>query len=170
MRRLSVLMTHHTQPLPLCIGLSDVVSDSPPFHVCPLLSISDSIMRSIIHLLLNVSQLRSNQEQILLIEEELRGRGLTTCVDKSSQPPSCTPESSAAMNRNIDECDSILIFVTSKFMSKVNGMDGNNDVCKLEYDYALKSASSKLVIVILEERMRIISQWKGALRCVFSAY
>ena len=68
------------------------------------------------------------------------------------------------MNQNIDDCDSILIFVTSKFMGKVNGMDGNNDMCKLEYDYALKSASRKLVIVILEERMRDVSQWKGALR------
>ena len=66
--------------------------------------------------------------------------------------------------QNIDDCESILIFVTSKFMGKVNGMDGNNDICKVEYDYALRTASSKLVIVILEERMKVLSQWKGALR------
>ena len=101
-----------------------------------------------------------------MIEEELRGRGLTTCVDKSSQPSPYSNERKAKMQDDISKSDSILIFVTSKFMSKVNGMDGNNDMCKLEYDYALKSASSKLVIVILEERMRNISQWKGALRCL----
>lgn len=91
-------------------------------------------------------------------------------MDKSSQPSPYSVDRKETMQDNISKSDSILIFVTSKFMSKVNGMDGNNDMCKLEYDYALKSASSKLVIVILEERMRIISQWKGALRCVFSAY
>ena len=55
-------------------------------------------------------------------------------------------------------------------MGKVNGMDGNNDICKVEYDYALRTASSKLVIVILEERMKHLSQWKGALRYVRYIY
>lgn len=87
-------------------------------------------------------------------------------MDKSSQPSPYSVDRKETMQDNISKSDSILIFVTSKFMSKVNGMDGNNDMCKLEYDYALKSASSKLVIVILEERMRNISQWKGALRCL----
>jgi TIR domain len=109
---------------------------------------------------------RSNQEQMLLIDEELRGRGLTTCVDRSNHPSPYILEMKTKIYQNINDSDSILIFVTSKFMGKVNGMDGNNDICKLEYDYALKTASGKMIVVILEERMRNISQWKGALRFV----
>lgn len=104
-----------------------------------------------------------------MIDEELRSRGLTTIVDTASQHLAVTPQYKMKIYQNIDDCESILIFVTSKFMGKVNGMDGNNDICKTEYDYALRTASSKLVIVILEERMKVLSQWKGALRYVCCA-
>lgn len=103
---------------------------------------------------------------MLLIDEELRARGLSTCVERSSSPSPYILEMKTKIYQNINDSDSIIVFVTSKFMGKVNGMDGNNDVCKLEYDYALKTASGKMIVVILEERMRNISQWKGALRSV----
>jgi hypothetical protein len=101
---------------------------------------------------------------MLIIDEELRARGLTTCVDKSSQPTPFTALKRETMHDNVDKSESILIFVTSKFMGKVNGMDGNNDICKLEYDYALKTVPKKIILVILEERMRDTSEWKGALK------
>jgi hypothetical protein len=112
---------------------------------------------------------RSNQEQIQVIDEELRSRGLTTIVDIAGHHLAVTPHYKMQICQNIDDCESILIFVTSKFMGKVNGMDGNNDICKVEYDYALRTASSKVVIVILEERMKVLSQWKGALRYICCA-
>lgn len=101
---------------------------------------------------------------MLLIDEELRNRGLTTHCDKSRHPSLFSPEKKAAMTQNIDDAESILIFITQKFMGKVNGMDGNNDICKMEFEYALKTASSKIVLVILEDRMRNVATWKGQLR------
>ena len=117
-------------------------------------------------ILFNFVICRSNQKQIHRIDEVMRSRGLTTIVDTDSQHLAVTPQHKMKICQNIDECESILIFVTSKFMGKVNGMDGNNDICKVEYEHALRTASSKLVIVILEERMKFLSQWKGALRYV----
>ena len=100
----------------------------------------------------------------------MRSRGLTTIIDTDNQHLAVTPQHKMKICQNIDECESILIFVTSKFMGKVNGMDGNNDICKVEYEHALRTASSKLVIVILEERMKFLSQWKGTLRYVRTLY
>ena len=70
------------------------------------------------------------------------------------------------MFKGIDDSESVLVFVTQKFMGKVNGMDGANDICKVEFDYALKSCSSKIILVVLEERMKNVSTWKGQLRYV----
>ena len=112
---------------------------------------------------------RSNQEQMLLIDEELRNRGMLTACDKNRQPVTLTDAKKAAMFKGIDDSESVLVFVTQKFMGKVNGMDGANDICKVEFDYALKSCSSKIILVVLEERMKNVSTWKGQLRFVLSA-
>ena len=101
---------------------------------------------------------------MLLIDEELRNRGLTTHCDKNRHPSPYSNDKKQIMCSNIDDAESILVFITQKFMGKVNGMDGNNDVCKMEFEYALKTASSKIVLVILEARMRNVSTWKGQLR------
>ena len=107
---------------------------------------------------------RSNQEQMLLIDEELRNRGMTTACDKNRQPFTLTDPKKASMLKSIDDAESILIFVTQKFMGKVNGMDGENDLCKIEFDYALKTCASKMILVVLEERMKNVTTWKGQLR------
>ena len=107
---------------------------------------------------------RSNQEQILLIDEELRNRGLTTFCDQNRQPTPFSQAKKQTVYNNIDDAQSILVFITQKFMGKVNGMDGNNDICKLEFEYAMKTSSSKIILVVLEERMKNAATWKGNLR------
>jgi hypothetical protein len=66
--------------------------------------------------------------------------------------------------KDISSSKYVLMFITQKFMSKVNGMDGNNDLCKLEFEYILKHKSSKIVLLVIEQRMKDVSTWKGNLR------
>jgi hypothetical protein len=101
---------------------------------------------------------------MLLIDEEMRNRGLTTYVDKNRHPTPFSPDKRQNLYDNIDNSACILICITQKFMGKVNGMDGNNDICKIEFEYALRTAASKMVLVILEDRMRNVAAWKGQLR------
>lgn len=105
---------------------------------------------------------RNNQNQIVEINDYLTDKGLNIYTDDILKP--YTPELRTEIQKNIDHANAIVVFVTLKFMSKVNGMDGNNDICKIEYEYALKTAASKMVIVILEARMKDPSVWKGQLR------
>jgi hypothetical protein len=75
-----------------------------------------------------------------------------------------TPQIIEEIYKEISSSKFVLIFITQKFMSKVNGMDGNNDLCKLEYEYILKHKSRQIILLVIEKRMTDVSTWKGQLR------
>ena len=98
-----------------------------------------------------------NHEVVLAINTELQKRGLKTWFDSDR----LTGPVSARLSRAIDASSVIVVFVTKRYMRKVNR--SGNDFCKKEFNYALKRKNglSCFVPVLLEEGMRDTSTWDG---------
>jgi hypothetical protein len=58
----------------------------------------------------------------------------------------------------------IIVFVTERYITKVNGRgpSGHNDNCKYEYDLALlRKGVERIIPIVMEPRCRSTSQWLG---------
>jgi hypothetical protein len=64
------------------------------------------------------------------------------------------------MVQGIDESDVVVIFVTEKYMEKVNGNDPR-DNCQLEFNYAMSALPGKFICVVMEKGMRSTKDWTG---------
>ena len=70
------------------------------------------------------------------------------------------------MTRGIDNAQCTVVFVTQRYMNKVDG-DDPNDNCQLEFNYATnRKSANKMVAVVMEERMRNTNNWVGELGMV----
>jgi hypothetical protein len=66
------------------------------------------------------------------------------------------------MVNGIDNTAVVIVFVTQRYMTKVNGTDAN-DNCRKEFNYAIQTKSStKMIPVLMEPRMKDIrGNWTG---------
>jgi len=66
------------------------------------------------------------------------------------------------MSKGIDDSDCFIVFITEEYIAKVNG-DNAGDNCKLEFNYAARRKTKKLMIaVVLEASCRDTSKWSGS--------
>jgi hypothetical protein len=66
------------------------------------------------------------------------------------------------MVSGIDHARCVVVFITQRYVSKVDG-DNVNDSCQMEFSYAARTKSSaKMVTVVMEERMRKTNEWPGS--------
>jgi hypothetical protein len=66
------------------------------------------------------------------------------------------------MINGIDNASVIIVFVTQRYLNKVNGSDAN-DNCRKEFKYAAqRKSSTKMIPVVMEPRMKDIrGSWSG---------
>eukprot|EP00299_Pterocystis_sp_00344_P018735 c9343_g1_i2.p1 GENE.c9343_g1_i2~~c9343_g1_i2.p1 ORF type:complete len:541 (+),score=109.09 c9343_g1_i2:39-1625(+) len=86
---------------------------------------------------------------------EERARGLRVWIDEREMTGGIVSK----MCEGIDSSTVFVAFVTEQYVSKVNGDQEN---CKYEFDYAIQRKGPKLMIpVVLEESMQDVKLWKG---------
>jgi WD40 repeat protein len=69
------------------------------------------------------------------------------------------------MVSGINSSSVIIVFITQRYMNKVNGLDAN-DNCRKEFKYAAqKKSSTKMIPVVMEPRMKnILGNWDGLIQ------
>jgi hypothetical protein len=70
------------------------------------------------------------------------------------------------MTHGIDESVCVLVFITENFVVKTRGeaKGGENDNCKLEFEYAMtQKGVGQMVPVVMEARVSDPKTWRGAL-------
>jgi hypothetical protein len=92
---------------------------------------------------------QANHERVAAINKELKSLGFVTWFDSSG----------------INNSSVIIVFVTQRYMNKVNGSDAN-DNCRKEFKYAAqKKSSTQMIPVVMEPRMKDIrGTWDGLMQ------
>jgi hypothetical protein len=104
---------------------------------------------------------RSNHDRVAMINKELKSVGFVTWFDSDRMTGDVVDQ----MVSGINHAAVIIVFVTQRYMNKVNGSDAN-DNCRKEFKYAtLKKSSTKMIPVVMEPRMKDIrGNWDGLIQ------
>jgi hypothetical protein len=93
---------------------------------------------------------RDNHERVARIKDALKSTGFITWFDSERM----TGDIADQMVAGINNASVIIVFVTQRYMNKVNGPDAN-DNCRKEFKYAVqKKSSTKMIPVVMEPRMK----------------
>ncbi len=108
---------------------------------------------------------RDNHQRVLEMKEALEQRGIRVWFDESNLRREDIRNS---MADGIDESKKVIIFITLAYIKKVAGeINGNNDNCKHEFDYAYNQRRAENMIpVVMEEACRRPETWTGQLGMV----
>eukprot|EP00732_Lithocolla_globosa_P008215 Lithocolla_globosa_v1_NODE_11441_length_509_cov_2.552863.p1 type:complete len:104 gc:universal NODE_11441_length_509_cov_2.552863:2-313(+) len=67
------------------------------------------------------------------------------------------------MTDGIDQSDFCLVFLTSKYLGKINTDDDIVDNCKFEFFYSVfHKTPAKMMVVVLETGLEDPKKWQGA--------
>ena len=100
---------------------------------------------------------RDNHQRVSLINRDLNNLGYQTWFDEEKMSGSIVH----AMGKGIDETNGAIVFITKRYLEKVNGNKAD-DNCKLEFNYAARrKTTTKMVPVVMEESMREQKTWTG---------
>jgi WD40 repeat protein len=101
---------------------------------------------------------RDNHERVATINDALKSTGFITWFDSERM----TGDIADQMVTGIDNASVIIVFVTQRYMEKVNGSNAN-DNCRKEFKYAAqKKSSTKMIPVVMEPHMKDIrGSWTG---------
>jgi WD40 repeat protein len=104
---------------------------------------------------------RLNHDRVAAINRELKSLGFVTWFDSDRMTGDVVDQ----MVSGIDNASVIIVFVTQRYMNKVNGSKAN-DNCRKEFKYATqRKSSTKMIPVVMEPRMKDISvNWSGTLQ------
>ena len=109
---------------------------------------------------------RDNHERVNRVNDALQIRGIRTYFEKEKLSPSETQEIVPAVIAN-SKC--LVVFITKKYLSKVNLEPDKYDNCKFVFDTALNYyGTSRIIAVIMESRMRDTRKWKGRAGSILS--
>ena len=103
---------------------------------------------------------RDNHERAAIIHHALKMRGLNPWFDSENMEGNIIDE----MARGIDKSNVVIVFVTRNYISKVagDGENGNDDNCKMEFEYAKRrKGTARIITVVMEESCNDQSSWNG---------
>eukprot|EP00730_Choanoeca_flexa_P004541 TRINITY_DN11727_c0_g1_i1.p4 TRINITY_DN11727_c0_g1~~TRINITY_DN11727_c0_g1_i1.p4 ORF type:complete len:183 (+),score=48.86 TRINITY_DN11727_c0_g1_i1:2458-3006(+) len=92
---------------------------------------------------------RNNHERVVRVGRALKALGVNVWIDEERM----TGHISQTMQRGIDSSSTFVIFLTKRYMEKVDGQHGAFDNCKLEFDYATKL--KPLIAVVMEPQLSL---------------
>jgi hypothetical protein len=100
---------------------------------------------------------RDNHNRVERINTDLKQRNIVTWFDADR----LSGDVLAQMTSGIDHTKAVVVFITERYMNKVNG-DDNRDNCKFEFEYAFRTlGAGRIIPVVMEDRMRNTRNWKG---------
>jgi WD40 repeat protein len=104
---------------------------------------------------------RVNHDRVAAINKELKSLGFVTWFDSERM----TGEVVYQMANGINNTSVVIVFITQRYMNKVNGPD-TNDNCRKEFNYAVqKKSSTKMIPVVMEHRVKDIrGSWDGVVQ------
>jgi WD40 repeat protein len=104
---------------------------------------------------------RVNHDRVAAINKELKSLGFVTWFDSERM----TGEVVYQMANGINHTSVVIVFITQRYMNKVNGPDAN-DNCRKEFNFAVqKKSSTKMIPVVMEPRMKNIrGSWDGVVQ------
>jgi hypothetical protein len=109
---------------------------------------------------------RNNHDRVSRINEDLKKRGFITWFDSDRMIGNIV----AQMTSGIDNCQFVIVFITLNYIQKVGGTN-SNDNCRIEFNYAqLQLGGSKMIPVVMEERVRDTKTWKGTVGGTMNYY
>eukprot|EP00899_Mesostigma_viride_P015200 jgi/Mesvir1/23681/Mv18637-RA.1 len=101
---------------------------------------------------------RDNHKRVALINQALKKQGFTTWFDEERMVGHIRQQ----MCAGIDGSRAVLVFVTARYMGKVNSDEDDN--CEAEFGYALKQKKSKFMVpIVMEREMLDTAKWVGNL-------
>ena len=100
----------------------------------------------------------SNHQRVSQVNEALQTRGILTWFDEDQMRGNIVDQ----MSRGIDDSMAVIVFVTNEYITKVagQGQNGNNDNCKLEFEYACAHKRVENMIVVEMEDTK--KPWIGS--------
>lgn len=100
---------------------------------------------------------QDNHARVALINAALQKRGMKTWFDAEQMQGNIKKQ----MISGIDNSQCIVVFITQRYIMKVAGQNAE-DNCQLEFNYASRTkTASRMVAVVMEERMRNANMWQG---------
>jgi hypothetical protein len=104
---------------------------------------------------------RKNHDRVAMIDKALKSMGIVTWFDSEKMTHELIDQASS----RIDNAAVVIVFVTQRYMQKVNGSDAN-DHCRMEFNYAIQEkTSAKMIPVVMEPQMKDIrNNWTGLVK------
>ena len=103
---------------------------------------------------------RDNHRRVSMVNEALKKRKFKTWFDEEMM----VGQINKMMTDGIEGSKTVIVFVTKRYMEKVNGdgEGGDDDNCKFEYDYAnRRKGNSAMYPVVMEPRCKDTRNWPG---------
>ena len=108
---------------------------------------------------------RDNHSRVSLINKELQDIGYQTWFDGDRLKGNLFEK----MAQGIENTQSVIVFITQKYIDKVNG-ENAGDNCKREFNYAaVKKTSSNMIAVLMEKEMCDTRKWNGPVALLLSS-
>eukprot|EP00899_Mesostigma_viride_P003390 jgi/Mesvir1/13051/Mv06039-RA.1 len=102
---------------------------------------------------------RNNHERVARVNAALKALGFTTWFDEDRMVGHIRQQ----MCAGIDGAKAVLVFVTARYMDKVNSDADDN--CEAEFSYAVAQKSTRAMIpVVMEEDLLDTRNWRGVLK------
>eukprot|EP00043_Microstomoeca_roanoka_P001323 m.32170 g.32170 ORF g.32170 m.32170 type:complete len:339 (+) comp10756_c0_seq1:217-1233(+) len=99
---------------------------------------------------------RDNHDRVAMINNMLKMVGFDTWFDEERMTGHIVQQ----MCNGIDNSKAVLVFVTTRYLAKVNSEDDDN--CKKEFTYAVRRKTTKNMIpIIMEDAARDTREWQG---------
>jgi hypothetical protein len=104
---------------------------------------------------------RNNHDRVAAINNALKAMGIVTWFDSDRMTGDVVDQ----MVAGIDNASVVVVFITQRYMNKVNGPDAN-DNCRKEFKYATqRKSAAKMTPVVMEPRMKDVrGNWSGLLQ------
>ena len=103
---------------------------------------------------------RDNHARVSKVNYWLKANGVITWLDSERMAGNIIEK----MTDGIDNCCVFIVFATRKYIDKVGGKNGENDNCKLEFNYAaLRKTTMNMHVVVHEEGCRNPQTWNGSM-------
>ena len=100
---------------------------------------------------------RDNHERVSLINKALLNVGYKTWFDDEKLVGNIDEK----IAQGIDQTEGVIVFITRKYLEKVNGTN-DKDNCRKEFMYAsITKARSKMIAVVMEKSMCSTNEWRG---------
>ena len=100
---------------------------------------------------------RDNHQRVTIINKELKAQGYKTWFDEEK----ISGNIDMKMAQGIAQAKGVIVFLTRKYLNKVNGNDAR-DNCQKEFMYATRTQTrTRIVAVVMKKCMCNISTWSG---------